>query len=215
MLNWLRRPIKEHFARKKWRRLNPHNGTHMGLIFPASFAKVGNYTYGTINLIVYNEHDPNSKLLLGNFVSISGHVTFLLGEQHQTKTLTTFPLKSILKGGSYAPDDVNGRGSIVVEDGVWIGYGVTVLSGVRIGKGAILATGAVVTKDVPPYTIVGGVPAKVIKKRFSDELIDELSTFPMETLSREDLEKHLDLFYLDITQPGQLRTIKQLLEHER
>ena len=75
---------------------------------------------------------------------------------------------------------------------------------VSIGQGAVVAAGAVVTKDVPPYAIVGGVPAKVIKYRFSPELIEELLKVDYSKLTKEDVEKHLDVLYTELKDPCQL-----------
>ena len=97
---------------------------------------------------------PMKKLIVGNYVSIASDSLFLLGTNHQTDTITTYPLHSKLIGRT--PMDALSRGPIVVEDEAWIGSNAIVMSGVSIGKGAIVAAGAIVTKDVPPYAIVGG-----------------------------------------------------------
>ena len=110
------------------------------------------------------------KLTIGSYVSIAGDVVFLLGGNHHTRNFLTYPtIKLSEKGsGSYS------KGPIVIEDDVWIGQGCMILSGVTIGKGAVLAARSVVTKDVPPFAIVGGNPAKIIKFRFPDAMINKL-----------------------------------------
>ena len=96
-------------------------------------------------------------------------VLFLLGDDHNLNYLMTFPHRAkILKE---CPAEATSKGNIVVDDDVWIGYGATILSGVHISQGAVIAAGAVVTHDVPPYAIAGGVPAKVIKYRFEQPVI--------------------------------------------
>ena len=101
--------------------------------------------------------------MIGNYISIAQNVHFLLDVEHFANHISTYPFKVKLlhsqKSESFS------KGDIIIDDDVWIGYGATILSGVRIGQGAVVATGAVVTSDVPPYAIVGGVPAKVIKYR--------------------------------------------------
>ena len=78
------------------------------------------------------------------------------------------------------------------------------MSGVHIGQGAVVAAGAVVTKDVPPYAIVGGVPAKVIKYRFEPEMIEELLKVDYSKLTKKDIEKHIDDLYTELKDPSQL-----------
>ncbi|MDY2949120.1 MAG: CatB-related O-acetyltransferase, partial [Lachnospiraceae bacterium] len=97
-----------------------------------------------------------------------------------------------------------GKGNILVDDDVWIGYGVVVMSGVHIGQGAVIAAGAVVTKDVPPYSIVGGVPAKVIKYRFSAEMIKELMRIDYSSLTEELVKEHIKELYNELLDVSQL-----------
>ena len=92
----------------------------------------------------------------------------------------------------------------MVEDEVWIGYGVTIMSGVKIGQGAIIAAGAVVTKDIPPYAIAGGVPAKVIKYRFSKDIVDELMKIDYSKLTKELIAEHIDEMYFELKEINQL-----------
>lgn len=87
------------------------------------------------------------------------------------------------------------KGDITIEDDVWIGYGATILSGVKIGQGAVIAAGAVVTRDVPPYAIAGGVPAKVIKWRFPQAIIDKLVKIDFSKLDEKMVRKHIDELY--------------------
>ena len=88
----------------------------------------------------------------------------------------------------------------MVEDDAWIGYGATVLSGVRIGQGAVVAAGALVTKDVPAYAVVGGVPAKVIKYRFPEEICNRLQQVDYSKLTKEMVEAHLDELYAPVSE---------------
>ena len=81
---------------------------------------------------------------------------------------------------------------------MWIGYGCTIMSGVHIGQGAIIAAGAVVTKDVPPYAIVGGVPAKIIKYRFEPDMIEELLKIDYSKLTKEEIMNNIDDLYLEL-----------------
>ena len=113
---------------------------------------------------------------------------------------TTFTITEVLGENSEAMS----KGDITVDNDVWIGYGATIMSGVHIGQGAIVAAGAVVTKDVLPYAIVGGVPAKVIKYRFEPELIKELLKIDYSKLTKEKVEKHIDDLYAELKDKRQL-----------
>lgn len=207
MLNFIRNRILIRNFNKLWRINNKHNQTIPGTIFPIDIISVGSYTYGTLFLKSYNEANKEDKLMIGNFVSIADGVKFILSENHQTKTVTTFPLKTIMFKMGYAEDAIS-KGSIVIEDEVWIGLGVTILSGVSIGKGSIIATGAVVSRDIPPYSIAGGVPAKVIKKRFSDEITLRLMKIRLIDLPEEIIKNNIELFY------KQIECIEDIIEIE-
>lgn len=191
----LRGYLKNDFA-KKWRARNPHNLTSVGdREFPMDVVEVGNSSYGVLVIQSLFEQ-KNEKLSIGNFVSIAPGVQFLLGVNHQTKTLTTFPLYTRLVEPSNH-DAVN-NGPIIVEDEVWIGTNALIMSGVTIGKGAIIAAGAVVTKDVPPYAIVGGVPAKLLRYKFSEDIIKILQPIYLNDLSSAFIKENIDIFYKEI-----------------
>lgn len=91
------------------------------------------------------------------------------------------------------------KGDIIVDD-VWFGGDATIMSGVHIGKGAVIAAGAVVTKDVPPYAIVGGVPAKIIKYRFNENVIKKIIKIDFNKLTIDKVRKNKDLFYQEMTE---------------
>ena len=186
---------KNAFA-KAWRNKNPHNLTVTGdKEFPINVVQVGNGSYGMLHIQSLFEQE-GEKLSIGNFVSIAPGSQFLLGVNHQTQTLTTYPLYSRLIEASNK--DALNNGPIIIEDEVWIGTNAIIMSGVTIGKCAMVAAGAVVTKDVPPYAIVGGVPAKIIRYKFSEEIIKILSPIYLNDLSTDFLKNNIDFFYKDI-----------------
>jgi virginiamycin A acetyltransferase len=181
---------------KKWRKQNCHNDTVAGArMFPMEVVSVGKSTYGMLNIQSLFV-TPNERLIIGNYVSIAPGVNFLMGVNHQTETITTFPLYSRLI--KPLPIDATSKGPIIIEDEVWIGTNALIFSGVTVGKGAIIAAGAIVTKDVPPYAIVGGNPAKIIRYRYTDEIIKLLLPIKLIDLSDEWLRKHINLFYQKI-----------------
>jgi len=108
---------------------------------------------------------------------IASDVTFIMnGANHLSEAITSYPFAIFGKDWSKAMDGKTypTKGNTVVGNDVWIGYDATIMPGVKIGHGSIIATKSVVTKDVEPYSIVGGNPAKLIRKRFSEEKIEEL-----------------------------------------
>ncbi|MFV4942178.1 CatB-related O-acetyltransferase [Lactobacillus delbrueckii subsp. lactis] len=167
---------------------------------------LGNYTYGGGQVNINRFCDDDSKISIGHCCSIAGDVNFLLGGGHNYKTVSSFPFKAILDGEGEALS----KGDIVLDDDVWVGYRATILSGVHIGQGAVVAAGAVVTKDVPSYAIVGGVPAKVIKYRFSPEVIEQLMQLDYGKLTDELIHRHEKELYTPIDQKSP-EEIEQLL----
>lgn len=148
-------------------------------------------------------------MTIGSYCSISSKVTFLLGGNHEGGNISTFPFRAkIINEKSEAIS----KGPIIIDDDVWIGYGVTILSGVHIGQGAIIAAGAVVTKDVPPYAIAGGVPAKVLKYRFSHELIAKLLKVDYGKLTEAMVREHIDDLYSKLETKEQLKWMPQRTE---
>ena len=144
---------------------------------------VGAYTYyddpeGAENFEAHVTHHYEflgDKLIIGKFCAIARGIEFIMnGANHRMHSVTTYPF-NIMGGGweAFTPSlsDLPVKGDTVIGNDVWIGQHVTVLPGVHIGDGAINGANSVVTKDVPPYTIAGGNPCRVIRKRFSEELI--------------------------------------------
>ena len=131
------------------------------------------HSYGELNVQIFS----NGILKIGECVSIASEVKFLLGGEHPLNTISTFPFNVYYSNNihyEYKDQKEIKDNSITIEDDVWIGLRATILSGVTIHQGAVIGACAVVTKDVPPYAIVVGNPARVIRYRFSSNIIDKL-----------------------------------------
>ena len=131
------------------------------------------------NNVLYHYPINGDKLKIGKFCSIACGSKFLFTSgNHTLGSLSTYTFPIFFDEWGLDAKNIrsawDNKGDIVIGNDVWIGYEAVILSGVTIGDGAIIGTRAVVTKDVPPYTIVGGVPAKPIRRRFDDETIAEL-----------------------------------------
>lgn len=176
--------------KRKWRKRNIHNYTSVKKMFPIEKVYVGKYTYGPLNVIHFG--NENEKLIIGNYCSISDGVKFLLGGEHHPEYLMNFPLKYFVTPNDES-EDRRTKGPIVVEDDVWIGTDVIILSGVTIGQGAIIAAGSVVARDVPPYAIY--TTNRIIKYRFSKETIDKLLKIDFSNLDYEFFKDNIELFY--------------------
>jgi virginiamycin A acetyltransferase len=151
--------------------------------------KIGEYTYRVPNIISFSTKD---KLIIGKYCSIAENVTMVLSE-HSLDRISTYPLKSrfIVKK---EVDEIS-KGPIIIENDVHIGTGAIVLSNVHIHNGAVIGAGSVVTKDVPPYAIVTGVPAKIIRYRFNPTQIEELLKISWWDWDRTKIAKNIDYFY--------------------
>lgn len=195
---------------KTWRKINSHNYTSIGeRMFPMEVVKVGKETYGMLNILSLFV-TPNEKLEIGNFVSIAPGAWFLLGMNHQMHTYTTYPLYSRYIKAS--PIDAISKGPIIIKDEVWIGTNAMIFSGVTIGKGAIIAAGAIVTKDVPPYAIVGGNPAKIIKFKFPPEIINIIESIDLTKVPLKWIKDNIDFLYKEIKTAEDAYAFKQKIE---
>lgn len=202
ILNYI--PCFSFFNRKrcehKWKIQNKHNYTTLGkYLFDFGKVSVGRNTYGELNVKQFE--NGCSLLIIGNYCSIAPAVFFLMDGEHKHNSISTYPFRSRFWGQE---GESLSKGNIVIDDDVWIGFGVTILSGVHIGQGAVIAAGAVVVSDIPPYAIAGGVPARVIKYRFESNMIEDLLKIDYGSLTKEDFEKHADELYQELRDPKQL-----------
>lgn len=148
------------------------------------------------NNVLYHYPVNHDQLIIGKFCSIACGAKFLFNSaNHALGSLSTYPFPlfweewGLDKGR--VTDAWDNKGDIIIGNDVWIGYEAVVLAGVTIGDGAIVAARAVVTKDVPPYTIVGGVPAKRIRRRFPEETIEGLLSLRWWDWPREKIRQNI------------------------
>lgn len=165
---------------------------------------VGDYTYyddpeGPERFesnVLYHFDFIGDKLIIGKFCAIAKDVKFIMnGANHQVSGFSTYPFYIFGNGWEKAapkPEDLPFKGDTCIGNDVWIGYNATIMPGVKIGHGAIVASQSVVTKDVPPYAVVGGNPATVIKLRFEQTVIDELVAIAWWDWPIERITQHLE-----------------------
>lgn len=180
---------------------------HRRVCFIKNFVKapniiVGDYSYyddpidpeGFERNVLYNY--GSDRLIIGKFCAIATNVKFIMnGANHKLDGISTYPFPSFGHGWETAMDKLMGlpsRGDTIIGNDVWIGYETVIMPGVNIGDGAVIAAKSVVTKNVPPYTIVGGNPACPIKKRFSDSEVAQLLEIKWWDWDIEKITRNID-----------------------
>ncbi len=180
---------------------------HRRVCFIKNFVKspniiVGDYSYyddlidpeGFERNVLYNY--GSDCLIIGKFCAIATNVKFIMnGANHKLDGISTFPFPTFGHGWEKAMDKVMNlpsRGDTIVGNDVWIGYEAVIMPGVKIGNGAVIAAKSVVTKDVPPYTVVGGNPARLIKQRFSDAEVAQLLEIKWWDWDIEKITRNID-----------------------
>ncbi len=149
------------------------------------------------NNVIYHYPINGDRLIIGRFCSIACGARFIFtSANHSLSSLSTYPFPLFFEEWGLDRTQVtrawDNKGDIVVGNDVWIGYEAVIMSGITIGDGAIIGTRAVVTKDVPPYTIVGGVPAKPIRKRFPEETVSRLLELRWWDWPKERIARNLE-----------------------
>lgn len=174
----------------------------------------GRHSYGVDSITTWS-WDEGAHLVIGGFCSLASPLTIFLGGNHRTDWTTTYPFGHI-KEEIFPSGEVNGgghpasKGHVIIGNDVWIGKGCTIMSGVTIGSGSVIATQSVVVKDVEPYSVVGGNPAKTLKYRFPQHIINELLEIKWWDRSDEEIDKIVPLLQQSPTDETILK-IKELL----
>ena len=190
----------------KYPRANDRDTVYLNRVVTNPNIQVGDYTFYNdfvrdpaqfeTNNVLYHYPVNKDRLLIGKFCSIACGARFLFtSANHAQTSLSTYPFPTFFGEWGLEKEQVtsawDNKGDIVIGNDVWIGYEAVILSGVHIGDGAVIGARAVVTKDVAPYTVVGGVPAKKIKLRFDEETVRRLLTLRWWDWPAEKIQKNL------------------------
>lgn len=162
------------------------------------------------NNVLYHYPIHDEKLIIGRFTSIACGTKFVFNcANHTLKSLSTYSFPIFFDEWNLNRDEIgkawDNQGDIIIGNDVWIGYEAVIMAGVTIGDGAIIGARALVTKDVTPYTIVGGVPAKPIRRRFDDRTIETLQKISWWNWPYERIQKAIPYI-----QSGDIETLKTL-----
>jgi acetyltransferase-like isoleucine patch superfamily enzyme len=158
---------------------------------------VGDHTYGSDDLVIF-KFNKVAKCNIGKYCSIADNIKIFLGGNHRYDWISTYPFGLVNQkvfdvvpcpGNPYAPGD------IIIGNDVWIGHSATIMSGVIIGDGAVIAANSHIVKDIEPYTVVGGNPAQFVKKRFDDNIIKLLLELKWWDLSDSDVKELIPILH--------------------
>jgi acetyltransferase-like isoleucine patch superfamily enzyme len=198
MINFFKKQYKKYLNRKKQKIFRNENLKNRVLISDSANLHYAKIDFGGLNQIASGTKISGSlkigfgstiglncnlhgDIFIGNYTQLGGYIG-IYTSNHPTNYITTFTSKSFLNG---ALKDNTQYGKVRIGSDVWIGHGAVILKDVTIGNGAVIAAGAIVTKDVPPFAIVGGNPGKIIKYRFSEDIITYL--LKLEWWNRDEL----------------------------
>ena len=156
--------------------------------------EIGRGSYGNPKIFTWGE---GATLKIGSFCSIAGGVQIFLGGEHRVDWVTTYPFNVLWEEGRDIPGHPKTKGDVKIGNDVWIGKEAVIMSGLNIGDGAVIGARAVVTKDVSPYVIVAGNPAKIIKKRFDDETVRRLLEIKWWLWEDSKIKKYLPMLLND------------------
>lgn len=173
---------------------------------------VGDFTYfSDIDFekhVLHHYEFNGDRLIIGKFCQIASGVRFIMnGANHQLNSASTFPFY-IMEGWNETPpvaEDLPNKGDTNVGNDVWIGYDAVIMAGVTIGDGAVVGTRTVVIKDVEPYSIVGGVPAKEIRKRFAPDVIERIRALQWWNWQEEKIRKTISMI-----QSGDIEALEKI-----
>jgi len=182
-MGWLRR-IRQHFRKRK---------PSLQERFPQY--RIGRGSYGDLEVRSWKE---GATLEIGAYCSLAAGVKIFLGGEHRTDWVTTYPFPALWKErAGHFSGHPRTRGNVIIGNDVWVGAEAVITSGVTIGDGAVVGMRSLVTRDVPPYTIVAGNPARPLRRRFDDAQIERLLEIAWWNWPEERIERFLPLLLAD------------------
>jgi chloramphenicol O-acetyltransferase type B len=152
--------------------------------------RIGKWSYG--NPAIFNRNE-GTTFEIGSFCSIASGVKIFLGGEHRTDWVTTYPFNILWEQAKHITGHPRSKGNVIIGNDVWIGRDAVILSGVTIGDGAVIGARSLVAKDIPPYGIVGGNPARLLRKRFDEPTIERLLALKWWDWQDEKIERMLPL----------------------
>lgn len=186
----LRRKAREYSVRFPGARISPQSR------IPRGDVSIGRGTYGRFEIRLFH---PSDKVTIGNYCSIARGVLILAGGEHKTDTAATYPLRARL-GSQIGNCDVASKGAIEIGNDVWIGTRSTALSGVRIGSGAVVGACSLVTTNIPAFAVAVGIPARVVRFRFPENVINELQKIAWWEWPEDQILEDIDAFSLPVSE---------------
>lgn len=191
LFSWIPRKIALLKKEQQERYLSAKYGNLTKYRFTDPRAEIGDFTYG---IPIIADFSPDWHLRIGRFCSISNNVQIIFGGQHHYDWVSQYAFNPIVQSyfDNFLYYDKPVK-PVVIGNDVWIGKNVTILQGVTIGDGAVIGTNAIVTKDIPPYAIVVGNPARIIKYRFSENQIKALLRIKWWNWSKEKIKENIAL----------------------
>lgn len=172
------------------------SGKSLVISFSHPQIEVGEATYG-LRPECFKSYHPDDRVVIGKYCSIAEGVKFVFGD-HSTDRVSTFPFRAMLLGEAPHQDAIS-SGPIVIGNDVWIGANAIILSGVEVGDGAVVAAGSIVTKNVSPYAIVGGNPAKLIRYRLDPDQVKQLLEIQWWDWGEAKIKRNGFRFYGDVS----------------
>ena len=181
--------------RRVWKRRFPGSHIVPRNVFGVDNVGVGRGSYGAVRIVTSSR---NPKVRIGAWCSFAD-ITIVCGNEHPMDRISTYPFKAKLLRECRGEGVPKGDRGVTICDDVWVGYNAVILDGVTLGRGCVVGAGAVVARDVPPYAVAVGNPARVVKFRFPEEMAARLMSLDFDRLDEGYARSHVELLYEPLT----------------